>query len=63
MRANNLTAAELCDEIRAAEDLTQLAYAYLTAHKALQSDDEVRAAYDYRKACLSNPISKYLGGG
>ncbi len=63
MTAYKLTAAELCDEIRSAEDLTQLAYAYLTAPHELQGDGEVRAAYDYRKACLSNPIAEYLGGG
>lgn len=63
MAVNELTAAELCDEIRAAEDLTQLAHAYLTAPHELQREGEVLAAYNYRAACLSNPIAEYLGVG
>ena len=46
------TAAEVCDDIRAAETLSQLAYAYLTAPILVQAEPEVSVAYRYRKECL-----------
>lgn len=53
----------LCDHIRTIDDLQALEDFWATLRREAQDDGELRAAYDYRKACLSSPIDQYLGAG